>query len=73
MTPTPWATPTPFPVGITTPVIQFDEGGVQIAEGMVQGWHTLNASGAISVLMFLFILILIGVGIWSVIHRLQSV
>lgn len=68
-----WATPTPFPTPDGTPVIFLPSGmDVTFAESLVQGYQSANNAGALDMLMFAILFLIVVGGIWSVIHRVQN-
>jgi hypothetical protein len=72
-TPPPWYTPTPLGTsGLTmTPVVQFGNAGNQIAEGIVQGYQTVNAHGFLNMFWLIIVVIILLLALWIVIQRLQ--
>lgn len=71
-TPIPWATLTPLPTSYATAQINFAGAGEGMAESLVQGYQVANNAGAIDMVMFAILLLLILGGVWSIIKRVQT-
>ena len=71
-TPIPWFTPTPLGMGSGgTPVLNMP-GGDKLAEGIVQGYATLNQHGIFDLFWLLIVVLILLLGLWIVIRRLQE-
>lgn len=70
-----WATPTPIPMPVGTPVIGLDGEaiGITMAENLVQGFQQANQMGALDMLFMAILVLLILGGLWSIMRRIQRV
>lgn len=72
-TPGPWATPTPFPTTVPgTPAIQLGSYDTQAAEGIVQGYHTVQSYGVVEPIQFATIFFIILMGIVTITRRIKA-
>lgn len=73
-TPIPWPTPTFMPTSAATPAIQFggDELVYGMAEDFVQGYHQARMFGALDMLFFALIFIIVLGGMWSIMRHVRN-
>lgn len=70
-----WPTPTPMPTVDATPALGAVLEGMDtaLAESLVQGYQQANNHGALELLMFGILALLIVGGIWSIIRHVQRI